>query len=236
VAYWVRTTLGVVTTLLVVAAASRAAHVLLLVVVAFVLAVGLDPAVQWLARLRIRRGWAVGVIFLGTALFLAVFAALLVPVLTREAQQFAAALPGYLATVQERGDWLGDAARHAEISAHVQRFVAEIPAKIGASFNSIVGVAGTVLGRIFDVFTVAILCIYFMLSLPRLPSMVAEMTSPDRRVQVDRTLRRSFQKIGGYVLGNLITSAVCGATTVVALLVLRVDYAVPLGMWPAWPT
>lgn len=231
VAYWVRTTLAVVATLLVVAAARRVADVLLLAVVAFVLAVGLDPAVQWLARLRMRRSTAVAVIFVGLALFLTLFVALLVPVLTSEAQEFAGALPGYLATLQERDDWLGDAARQADLSAELQQFVAEIPAKISASFNSIVGVAGTVLGRVFDLFTVAVLCIYFMLSMPRLPSMVAAVTSGDRRAQVDRTLRRSFEKIGGYVSGNLITSAVCGAATVVALLALRVDYAVPLGLW-----
>ena len=61
--YWVRTTLAVVATLLVVAAARRISHVLLLALVAFVLAVGLDPAVQWLGRRRIRRGWAAAIIF-----------------------------------------------------------------------------------------------------------------------------------------------------------------------------
>jgi predicted PurR-regulated permease PerM len=44
-------------------------------------------------------------------------------------------------------------------------------------------------------------------------------------------LQRSFDKIGGYVSGNLVTSAVCAAATVVALLALRIDYAVPLGLW-----
>jgi predicted PurR-regulated permease PerM len=53
----------------------------------------------------------------------------------------------------------------------------------------------------------------------------------DRRAQVDSLLQRSFDKIGGYVSGNLITSAVCAAATVIALLALRIDYAVPLGLW-----
>ncbi len=63
--YWVRTALAVVATLLVVAAARRISHVLLLALVAFVLAVALDPAVQWLGKLRIRRGWAVAIVFVG---------------------------------------------------------------------------------------------------------------------------------------------------------------------------
>jgi predicted PurR-regulated permease PerM len=91
----VRTTLAVVATLLVVAAARRISHVLLLALVAFVLAVGLDPAVQWLGKLRIRRGWAVAIIFVGLVVFLALFIALLIPLLAREVPQFAGALPGY---------------------------------------------------------------------------------------------------------------------------------------------
>jgi predicted PurR-regulated permease PerM len=229
--YWVRTTLAVVATLLVVAAARRISHVLLLALVAFVLAVGLDPAIQWLGKLRIRRGWAVAIIFVGLVVFVALFVALLIPVLTREVPQFAGALPGYVADLQRRDDWLGDAFRHANVSVEVRQFIADLPSKIGHSFTAIVGAAGTAFGRVFDVFTVGILCIYFMVALPRLPAMIATLVSRDRRAQVDMLLRRSFDKIGGYVSGNLITSAVCGAATVVALLALRIDYALPLGLW-----
>jgi predicted PurR-regulated permease PerM len=205
--------------------------VLLLVVVAFVLAVGLDPAVRWLGRWRVRRGWAVALIFTGLAGFLALFVALLVPPLVREVRQFADALPGYLDHLQARQDWIGNAARHGNISAKVQEFVADIPHQVGASFGTVVGLAGTVLGRLFDLFTVSILSIYFMLSLPRLRQTVAAVVRPARREQVDRVLQRSLEKIGGYVSGNLITSAVCGTATSVALLTMRIPYAVPLGMW-----
>ena len=214
-----------------VAAARRISHVLLLALVAFVLAVGLDPAVQWLGRLRIRRGWAVAIIFVGLVVFLALFVALLIPLLAREVPQFAGALPGYVADLQRRDDWLGNAFRHANVSAEVRQFIADLPGKIGESFTAIVGAAGTAFGRVFDVFTVGILCIYFMVALPRLPATIAKLVSRDRRAHVDMLLQRSFDKIGGYVSGNLITSAVCAAATVVALLALRVDYAVPLGLW-----
>jgi predicted PurR-regulated permease PerM len=229
--YWLRSTLVVVSTLLVVAAARRVTHVLLLVVVAFVLAVGMDPAVRWLGRFRVARGWAVAVIFIGLAGFLALFVALLVPALVREVRQFAQSLPGYLTDLQGRDDWLGNAARHADVSAKVQQFIADLPRHIGDSFNAVIGVAGTVLGRLFDLFTVSILTIYFTLSLPRLRRTVTALTAPAHRAQVDRVLQRSIEKIGGYVSGNLITSAVCGVLAVIALSVLRVDYAVPLGMW-----
>ena len=42
---------------------------------------------------------------------------------------------------------------------------------------------------------------------------------------------RSIDRIGGYVAGNLITSAVCGATTLIALLLIGVPFAEPLALW-----
>src|SRR5262245_39962271 len=86
--YLVGGTPGVVGTLTVVAAASKVTHVLILVLIAFVLAVGLDPAVRWLGRFGVRRGWAVAIIFFGLVSFLALFVALMIPPLVREVQQF----------------------------------------------------------------------------------------------------------------------------------------------------
>jgi len=94
-----------------------------------------------------------------------------------------------------------------------------------------VGFAGTVVGGIFDLFTVGILTVYFMLSLPRMRHTAASFTPPRHRARVEHVIDDSVKKIGGYVSGNILTSAVCGIFTIVALFAIRVPYAVPLGMW-----
>jgi len=231
VGYWVRTTLAVLATVGVVAAARRVSHILLVVVIAFVLAVGLDPAVRSLQRLHVGRGWAVTAIFGGLALFFTVFAVLLIPPLARQTRQFANALPSYVAHLETRTDWVGETARHNHLSVRLKQFVASIPTRVARSFSRIVGFAGTVVGGILDVATVAILTVYFMVSLPRARRLVARFTPPEHRVRVEAVIDQSIQKIGGYVSGNIITSAVCGILAVVALLILRVPYAVPLGIW-----
>jgi predicted PurR-regulated permease PerM len=231
VAYWVRTTLAVVATLGVLAAARHVSHILLIVVIAFVLAVGLDPAVRPLERLRLKRGWAVALIFVGLALFFLLFAVLLVPPMAKQIRQFAAAVPSYVEHVENRNDWIGNTARHNHLSARLEQFVSEIPTHVARSFGRIVGFAGTVVGGIFDLFTVSILTVYFMLSLPRMRRTAAAFTLPAHRARVEIVIDDSVKKIGGYVSGNLLTSAVCGILAIVALLAIRVPYAVPLGMW-----
>jgi len=231
VAYWVRTTLAVVATLAAVAAARRVTHILLVVVIAFVLAVGLDPAVRPLERLRLKRGWAVALIFAGLALFFLLFAVLLVPPMAKQIRQFAAAVPSYVAHLETRDDWIGNTARHNHLSARLEQFVSEIPTHVARSFGRIVGFAGTVVGGIFDLLTVSILTVYFMLSLPRMRHTAAAFTPPAHRARVEIVIDDSVKKIGGYVSGNLLTSAVCGVLAILALLLIRVPYAVPLGMW-----
>src|SRR5439155_1231800 len=94
--HYARATLTVVLVLALLAAAWRVRNILLLVVIALVLAVGLDPAVRRLQRLKVPRGWAVLIIFLATIGFLALFGALVIPPLVREIKQLASDIPGYV--------------------------------------------------------------------------------------------------------------------------------------------
>src|SRR5437773_5623806 len=90
--HYARVTLTVVAVLVVLAAAWAVRATLLLVLVAAVLAVGLDPAVRRLQRLRVSRGWAVSVIFLVTVGFLVLFSILEIPPLVREVRQLASGI------------------------------------------------------------------------------------------------------------------------------------------------
>lgn len=153
------------------------------------------------------------------------------PPLVSQIRDFADAVPDYVQRLNQRQDRIGRLARQYDIAANLKNFIAELPARIGSSFGTIVGFAGTVLGKVFQVLTVAILTIYFMLSGPRLQSTTALLFAPQHRDRAERVIQDSVRKIGGYVAGNLVTSAVCAAMAIIALLVTGVPYAFPLGMW-----
>src|SRR2546423_9837224 len=69
VRYWVEAAVGVALALFVLAAAEKVRNILVMVVIAMVIAVGLDPAVRRLQRLRMGRGTAVAVVFPRVLLF-----------------------------------------------------------------------------------------------------------------------------------------------------------------------
>jgi predicted PurR-regulated permease PerM len=212
-------------------AAADVSETLVLVVIAIVIAVGLDPAVRFLVHIGMRRGLAVATIFLAAGLFLLLFALLVGPPLVGQIGGLADDVPRYAADLSRRSDWIGRYLREHDVAAEVQGFLADIPSKVAASFGTIVGVAGRIGSGIFQLATVAILSIYFSLSLERMRRAAALLFTPDRREQGELVLDRTVEKIGGYVGGNLATSGVCTALALIFLLIAGVPFAVPLALW-----
>jgi predicted PurR-regulated permease PerM len=231
VRYWVEAAIGVALALSVLAAAERVRNIVVMVVIALVIAVGLDPAVLQLQRLRMRRGVAVAVIFFGVLLFVAGFFALLGPPLVRQIGDLAGQVPNYVNGLGKRHDAIGRYVNEHDVAGSVHAFVADLPAKIASSFDTVLGVAGRVGSMIFNLITVATLSIYFLASLPSMRRSATLLFPAAQRKRSERVLDQSISKIGGYVSGNLITSAVCAVFAMVALLIIRVPFAVPLGMW-----
>jgi predicted PurR-regulated permease PerM len=231
--YWVRTTVAVALTLSVLAAARSVLDILILVLVAAVLAVGLDRAVRLLERARIRRGGAVALIFIGAVALVALFAALVVPPLVREAGDLANNIPDYVHRLEQRDDSIGSWVRQNDLSTKLKDFAAQLPQKASRSFTTILGITGQVASVVFNLLTIAILTIYFLLSMPRMNRASGVLFSPARREVGERVLSESLAKVGGFVSGNLLTSLIAGIASLIAFLVFGIPFGVALAMWVA---
>jgi predicted PurR-regulated permease PerM len=234
--YWARVTVTVVAILTVIAALAAVGNIVILIVIAAVLAIGLDPAVRYFERRGSSRGAAVSLIFLGVLAFIVLFASLVVPALVRQVGELADNIPAYVDQLGQREDALGRYFRETNVAEKLKDFVADLPKKITSSFGTIVGVAGKVTSAIFNLITVAILTIYFMLSLPRMRKSATLVFPKDSRERGEIVLDRSIDRIGGYVAGNLTTSLICGFAALIFFLVLGIvqvgiPYAVPLAIW-----
>jgi predicted PurR-regulated permease PerM len=229
--YWIRVTVTVVLTFYVLGLAAAVLNILILVLIALVLAVGLDPAVRRLVASGLRRGVAVALIFLSFVVFIVLFGLLVLPPLVNQITGLADDVPRYARELAMRDDWIGSYLREHDVTAAVQNFISTLPERVGESFGTILGVAGRVGSALFNIVTVAILMVYFMLSLPSMRGKATLALHADRRDRGARVIDQSIEKIGGYVYGNVITSLICGIAALLALLTLGVPFAVPLAMW-----
>lgn len=233
VSYWIRTTVAVVLTYFVLRQAVIVRDVLILILIAAVLAVGLDPAVRRLERWRIGRGLAVAIIFLAAIAFVGLFLALVVPPLVEEVQGLAADIPDYVERLSKQQGWLGDFVRDRDLAEELKKLTERLPALASASFGTILGFTRGVASAIFNTLTIAILTVYFLLAMPRIRTTSVLLFAPHRRERAGRVLGEALRRIGGYVSGNLITSAVAGVSALVLLWILGVPFAGALAMWVA---
>jgi predicted PurR-regulated permease PerM len=231
--HYSKATVAIVLTIAVLIAAWTVRGILVLVLVAAVLAIGLDPAVRRLQRWHFSRGWAVATIFLATLGFLALFFALVIPPLVKEVASFARDIPKDIERLKSSSGWIGDLQRKYHIAEKLEDLTKQLPSTAGASFKTVLGLTKSVGTIIFNLLTITILTIYFLMALPRTRKSAVRLFSEEHRQHGGEILDESIDRVGGYVSGNITISVIAGLASFVFLLVFGVPFAVALAMWVA---
>ena len=201
--------------------------VLTLVVVAMFLAVGLNPAVQFLVRRGLRRAWAVLAVISVVLLALVLFVVALVPVISDQVAAIVESAPGWLdrlqqsSRIQELNDEYG-------VIDKVRDFVTSGDWASGL-FGGVVGVGLAVLGFLANAFIVVVLTLYFLASLEPTKKALYELTPASKRERVMELGERIFDSVGGYVAGAFVVAMCAGVTSLIFLFVVGLgEYAVAL--------
>lgn len=215
-------TFGVAAAYVICRAALKASGVLILILVAAFFAVGLDPIVTWLTDRRWRRGLAVAAVSLAALGVLALFIATAVPAITSEYNNLHENLPKYLERLQRRHDSIGELARKVHISSK------QISSAL--SYKGVVSLSETILSTVVETLTIVVLTCYFLANLPAIKRSAYRLVPRSRRARVGLLSDEILRLVGGYLLGNVITSAIAGAAMAIFLLAIGVPDAVFLGL------
>jgi predicted PurR-regulated permease PerM len=207
--------------------------IIVLVIVAVFLAVGLDPAVRWLERHRLKRGQAVAAIFLALLAFIGGFAALIVPTLVSQVTHFATNLPHYVQDLAAHNPRIHDFVVKNNISQRLSDATHNAPSIIAGSLGGVLGVAGSVVSSIFKVVTVSVLAIYFSLSLSSIREGTLRLVPRTHRARTAALMDPILEKIGGYIAGNIAVSVIAGVLAAAFLAIARVPFPIALGLWVA---
>jgi predicted PurR-regulated permease PerM len=200
------------------------------IAVAAFIALSLDPAVRWLIRHKVRRSYAVAIIFV---LFLALIGGLMwlaVPPLVREATGLATDFPGYLDTLRGRSPTFRTVEARFNLQPRLDAFAADSLSRIQ---GQALAFGQRFLGAVFSTLLVIVLTIYFMADLPRLRRAIVRVFPSRKRPQVSHAVNVVIDKVGSYMIGNLVISAIAGVTTLLALWALNVPFALPLAFFVA---
>jgi predicted PurR-regulated permease PerM len=210
----------------------RLRDVLLLLLVAGFLALILNPLVRATERYAIKRhGLAVTAVAL---LMVLVFFGLLVAFgypLVNGITHLADDLPTYVANAEQGKGWYGKLVKHY----HVQQWVQQNSSKLvqfGQSLSApALAVGKGALSLLIELLTIFILVLLLLLEGPRLRRGVLGLLSEGQAAEVQAIATEVNRSVVGYMLGNFLTSIICGVVVLIDLAVLGVPFP---GLWALW--
>jgi predicted PurR-regulated permease PerM len=205
--------------------------ILVLVLVAAFLAIGLDPAVRRLEGFGLKRGYAVAAIFVGMMGFIAAFLLAVVPPLVEQVTSFATNLPNYVDNLAESNPRIQDWIEDNDISNKLRDATKNAPSIIGGSLGDVLGIAGSVISSLFNLLTVLVLTIYFLLSLSRIREGSMRLVPKSKRAQAQKISNQIVEKIGGYIAGQIVVALIAGVLSFIFLTIASVPYPVALALW-----
>src|ERR1700730_9105430 len=217
--------LGVLAVLAAAAAVYTTRAVLVRVLIALFIAVSLDPAVRALTRRGMRRSTAVLVIFLIVCVLVAAFLVSVIPAMVHQFQSLVHDFPGYIASLSDRSARFRDLTDRFHLTGKVQDLIAGLPGKLG---GGLLGFTRRLFGAMFDTLTVLVLTIYFMADMPRIRHGATRLFPAAHRARAGRIADVMVDKVGAYMIGNLLISLAAGLASFAVFAALGVPFAVPL--------
>ncbi len=208
-----------------------ARQILLLIVLALFIAIGLEPLVALLHRHRVPRPLAVVLVSLATLGVFAGFLALAIPPLVDEINKLINAAPHYLQTLNDRSSFLGHLNKQYHLVSHLKSALSK--GGLSSITSGVLGAGELVVGLVTGVLIVIVLTIYFLADMPRVTKTMYRMAPRSRRARAGLLIDEVFARVGGYVLGNVITSVIAGVGTLIWLEIWGIPYPLLLAAFVA---
>jgi predicted PurR-regulated permease PerM len=210
-------------------ALGQARSVLILLLVSMFIAVGLNPLVEWFMRRGLKRGLSVGVVFLLMILAVTGVGFAIVPVVTDQINGLIKNAPDWLDLLQ-KSKTLDELNNRYHYIQKAQDYIQD-PALAQKAFGGILGVGKVVAGALFNTFTILILTLYFLASLPSVKRAAYSLVPRTRRTRVSILGDEVLTRVGGYVSGQFMVALCAGVCMFIFLEIVGLgNYAVALAI------
>ena len=207
----------------------EARGVILLIVVSLFLAVGLNPLVEWLVTRGLRRGAAIGAVFLAVIAAFVGFGFAVVPPVVEQTDEFVQELPAYLDDLRKNGTIRRFDEEYGVIERAQDYVTSDDLGK--RLFGGIVGAGRVVLSAAFGVLSVLIMTLYFLAALPSMKQQAYRLVPASRRERVTLLGDEILTRIGGFVSGAFTVAFIAALTSYVFLTAVGLPFALALAVF-----
>lgn len=206
-------------------------HVLLLVYVSALFAVVLMPVVNGIVRFELRKGRhlgkgaAIALLLVSIILALTILFALGLPPVIHDIHQFATDLPSRIPKIAAK-------LHHLPLSDQlgVDTAAGKLQSALSTTAEYLVASFPSWMGRIFDILTAIVLCVYFMLEGGHAYGWVMSMIAVPERLRLAVTLEKAEIRMSRWLFGQTLLMLILGVSSTITFGLLHVRYFVLLGV------
>ncbi len=213
-------------------ALQSASQVFVLIIISLFLAMGLNPAVEYLQSRKLKRGGSVAIVVIAALLVIVLFALVVVPPVFSQANELIDSAPQLIDSLKNNRTLAELNNQYGVIDTlqgKFQSWISDGQIFTGA-FGGVVGVGRTVLSGAFSTLTVLVLTLYFLSSLPSVTRIFYRLAPASRRERVSRIGDAIISRVGSFVGSQVLIASLAAVFVFVLALGLNLPYAAALAM------
>jgi predicted PurR-regulated permease PerM len=202
------------------------------VLIAGFLALALAAPVNYLQR-RMRRGFAIALVYLGLLAIPILLALIIVPPIVTQLDDLAQDVPVYAADLREfvsENERLREIDQDYDITGRIQEQAGKLPGRVGDAAGILGDIGLGLVNSIFAAVTILVLAAFMLGSGPRWRKGALGLMPSERAERMDRVMDRIAHAVAGYVAGAGAIALLAGTLTFIVLTILGVPFSGPLAV------
>lgn len=203
------------------------------VLLAAFLAIALSGPVRFLEG-RMRRGFAITIVYLGLFSIPFLLAAVVVPPIVEGVDNLSQDVPRYAMDLREfveKNDRLRNIDQDYDITGKLQEQAEKLPTRVGDAAGLLSDIGLGLVNSIFALVTILVLTAFILGGWPHWRDGLLKLLPSDRHVQIERVGERIATAVAGYVAGALLIAVIAGSSSFVVMTILGVPFAAPLAVF-----
>lgn len=205
---------------------------LITLLVSLFLAFAMEPAVDYLEANGWKRGRATAFVFVVLAVLAGGLIWLMVSLVVEQVSSLVDDAPRL---VQRGAEWVNgrfDTKITTDgVVAKLQEYQGQLATTAGDLGGRVVSITGSVIGLVFQTFTIVLFSFYMVADGPRMRETVCSVLPPQRQRQVLSLWALSVQKTGGYLYSRLLLAVISALVSGIAFTIIGIPSPVALALW-----
>ena len=204
--------------------------IILWLVIGSIFAMTLEPAVAWLTRHKVKRGYAAGVVTLMTVVIVIGVATLLAVPIVNQATEFAQDVPDYIDDLTRPDGYLDWAQERYDIQDKIDEISPKALDFVMGAGTPVLNAVRTSFSMVAAVVSIFTMMVLLLIEGPRLWAWILSLVRSDLRDEAGQFGHNLLYSVGGYVRGNGLISVIAGIGAFIAMTIVDVPFALTLAV------